>query len=215
MKIKIAGNFTASLWKEVKPIYKSMVNHPFSRGLQNGTLNKKAFKHYLSQDILYLKDDGKMMENLAKKAKENRKFFKQMSGEIVALEKVFEKRLLKKFGVKKAKKKSKVIKKYTSYLLFNSLHEPFYVGIAAALPCFWLYSAVGLKIHKKSKTKNPYSPWIGFYKDKEVIKSVNDFINIVENVSLNLTKKEKSKMKKAFIKSSKYELEFFTEAIKQ
>lgn len=214
--IRVAGDFTASLWKEVKPIYKKMLNHPFSKGLQKASLDKKAFNHYLSQDILYLKDDAKAMKNVAKKEKNPtyKEFFLKMQDDMIVLEKMLEKRLLKKFKTKKAKQKSKVIKKYTSFLVQTSKHEDIFYAYSALLPCFWLYSAVGIKIYKKSKKSNPYRDWIEFYNGKEIITYTNLFIKIVENYASNLTKKQRKKMKQYFLKSSKYELAFFNEAIK-
>lgn len=215
--IKCAGDFTALMWKEVLPIYEKMINHPFSKGLQNSTLSKTAFSHYLSQDILYLNDDKKAMLILSKRIKQKKQktFFYKMHEDIVNLEVYFNQKLLKKFRVKKAKKKSKVIKKYTSFLLKTSKHKSIPLALASLLPCFWLYSEVGLKIYKNSRKNNTYDDWIKFYNDKEFLKYTNNFIHIVEKSASNLFHKEQKKMIKYFLKSSKFELDFFDEAIKE
>ncbi len=207
--------FTAKLWS--KHLYKKMLAHEFSKGLQKGTLSKKAFRHYLSQDILYLKDDLRAFENLAKRLKKGKQksFFKQICKDLVELEKVFDKELLKKFNTKKAHKKSKVIKKYTSFLLKTSLHEQVFYIYCALLPCFWLYGKVGLSIYQKSVKNNPYADWIEFYKDEEFLTYTKKFIKIVEKSSKHLSKKELKNAKRFFIKSCKFELAFFDEAIKK
>lgn len=214
--IKTAGEFTSSLKKEVKPIYKKLLKHPFSKGLQNGTLKKSAFRHYLSQDILYLRDDYLSIKNISKriKNKKQKAFFHKISKEMLELEVIFTKKLLKKFKTKKAKKKSKVIKAYGDFLVNSSKNSSVNCSLASLLPCFWLYSAVGLKIHKKAKKQNQYKEWIEFYYDAELIKNVNYFIKIVEKRASKLSKNKQNKMKKYFLKASKYELDFFNEAIK-
>lgn len=215
--IKIAGDFTANLWQDISVIYQKMINHQFSISLQNSSLKKQAFSHYLSQDILYLKDDKKAMLIIAKriKPKKQKEFFYKMHRDLIELETVFSQKLLKKFRVKKAKKKSKVIKKYTKFLLNSSKHKPLPYALATLLPCFWLYSAVGIEIYAKSQKNNIYSDWIEFYNDKEFIKYVNYFIHVVEKTALGLPQKKRNKMRKYFIASAQFELDFFDEAISQ
>ncbi len=215
--IKTAGDFTCKLWKDVNPIYKKMLVHPFIKGLQKGDLSKKAFKYYLSQDILYLKDDLKAFKNLTKKIKnkKHKKFFKNLQKDMIIFEEMFEFEHLKKLHVKKAKQKSKVIKKYTSFLLKTSKNSSTFYALCALLPCFWLYSAVGLEVYKKAKKQNRYKDWIEFYKDEKLIKQINIFIKIVEKEAQNLNKKERKKARKYFLKSSFFELAFFDESIKK
>ncbi len=215
--MKPSGKFTCKLWKEVKPIYKELLKHPFIQGLQNGSLDKSAFKYYIAQDMLYLKDDATSFKNLTKKLQNDLhvKFFSDIQKDMIAYEIELEKEFIKAFKIKKAKKKSFVIKKYTSFLLKTSKHKrPFY-AMCALLPCFWLYSAVGLKVHKKSKSKNPYKKWIEYYKDEKLLLQVDTFIKIVENEAKKMTKKELKKARKYFLKSSYYELAFFNEAIRK
>ncbi len=213
--IEPKGKFTTNLWSE--SLYKQMLTHPFAKGLQNGDLPKKTFRHYLRQDALYLKDDLRAFETLAKRLKKGKQksFFKQICKDLVELERLFDKELLKKFHAKKAHKKSKIIKKYTSFLLKTSLHKHVFYAYCALLPCFWLYSNVGLKIYKKSVQNNPYEDWIEFYKDEEFLKYTKKFIKIVEKSSKYLSKKELKEAKKFFVKSCKFELAFFDEAIKK
>ncbi len=215
MMIKAEGEFTKSLWSE--HLYKKMLHHPFTKGLQCGDLSKKAFRHYLRQDVLYLKDDLKAFKNLTKRLEnaKQRKFFKSTCKDLIGFEQAFEDELLKKFKIKKARKKSKVIKKYTSFLLKTSRNEDIFYVYCTLLPCFWVYSNVGLGIYKKSTKDNPYSEWIEFYKDDAFLKRVCKFIQIVEFESKKLSKKELKKAKRFFKKSSHYELAFFDEAIKK
>ena len=52
-------NFTDSLWKNIEPTYNFILKHPFILGLTSGKLNENAFRFYIIQDALYLKEFGR------------------------------------------------------------------------------------------------------------------------------------------------------------
>jgi thiaminase (transcriptional activator TenA) len=47
-------SLTEDLWNSIKPTYDAILEHPFIRGLTDGSLDPSAFGHYLRQDALYL-----------------------------------------------------------------------------------------------------------------------------------------------------------------
>ena len=101
---------------------------------------------------------------------------------------------------------------YTSYLLKACSLEPVEVGVAAVLPCFWVYWDVGLFIAQSSKSKNPYSKWIETYSGEEFAKSVKEAIHIFDSISKNTTQALKEKMLEAFYKSACLEWHFWNDA---
>src|SRR5699024_7385537 len=46
--------FTDRLFKRVEPLWNSYLQHPFVRGIGEGTLDQEKFKHYMRQDYAYL-----------------------------------------------------------------------------------------------------------------------------------------------------------------
>ena len=42
------------LFKTVEPIWNSYLEHPFVKGISDGSLDPEKFKHYLKQDYVYL-----------------------------------------------------------------------------------------------------------------------------------------------------------------
>ena len=50
--------FTESLWVSIGHIYDKILKHPFIQGLTDGSLDEEAFRFYVIQDALYLKDFG-------------------------------------------------------------------------------------------------------------------------------------------------------------
>ncbi len=48
--------FTDRLFERVKPIWQSYLDHPFVKGIGDGSLDQEKFKHWLKQDYIYLID---------------------------------------------------------------------------------------------------------------------------------------------------------------
>lgn len=44
--------FTGGLWHSIEDIYAEIVDHPFLRGLADGTLPEESFRFYVLQDAL-------------------------------------------------------------------------------------------------------------------------------------------------------------------
>lgn len=48
--------FIGDLWRSIEPVYAAIIEHPFLCGLADGTLPEECFRHYVLQDLLYLRD---------------------------------------------------------------------------------------------------------------------------------------------------------------
>ncbi|POF46265.1 thiaminase II, partial [Staphylococcus pseudintermedius] len=60
--------FTERLWQRVQPIWDSYLEHPFVKGIGDGTLDKEKFKHWMKQDYIYLIDYARLFAIGATKA---------------------------------------------------------------------------------------------------------------------------------------------------
>ena len=61
-------SFSKTVWAEITPIYKSIIEHPFNQELAQGTLAKEKFQFYMKQDSLYLVDFARALALAASKA---------------------------------------------------------------------------------------------------------------------------------------------------
>ncbi|HLS61007.1 MAG TPA: thiaminase II, partial [Virgibacillus sp.] len=46
--------FSERLREKVDPIWSSYLEHPFVKGIGEGTLDREKFEHYMKQDYIYL-----------------------------------------------------------------------------------------------------------------------------------------------------------------
>ena len=56
---------------------------------------------------------------------------------------------------------------YTSYLLAVAHAAPFHEGLAALLPCYWIYWEVGKELERAGSPDPLYARWIGTYASEE------------------------------------------------
>nr|WP_320192082.1 TenA family protein [uncultured Desulfobacter sp.] len=214
--MKAAGKHTQKMWDAVASIYEDTITHPFVVRLAKGTLDKKSFAHFLSQDILYLKDDNLALDLLAEKApnESEKQFFQLLAKDGLDIEKALHNEFLKYFDIEEAEKKSPAIEKYTSFLLNHSENSVFSLAAAALLPCFWVYGSVGNHILSIAEADNEYQMWIDTYHSDAYAQYTLRFIDIVERIASEADEDLYQEMLNAFTLSTQYELDFFEEAIK-
>src|SRR5271166_966779 len=125
---------------------------PFNIELAAGSLRRERFRHYITQDALYLGQFSRALALAAAKApdSETLRDFAQSAVSAVSVERSLHEHYLRAFGVDPAvlaaAEPAPDCLAYTSFLLATAYHEPWEVLVAALLPCFWIYWDVGCEI---------------------------------------------------------------------
>ena len=207
-------SFTNSLWEEITPIYKKILNLPFNKELTEGTLSEGKFAFYMKQDALYLADFSKALAIAGAKSQnaEELKDFLDFATGAVVVERALHESFLQKFDTHIDVGKSPACFSYTHFLLSTASLEDYPVAVAALLPCFWIYREVGLHIHERSAENNPYREWIDTYAGEDFSKSVDRAIEITERAAKTSSDPVRRRMMHAFIDSTKMEWMFWDSA---
>ena len=202
-------------WAKASPIYQEILEHPFNRGLRDGTLSQEIFNYYIEQDSSYLKDFARALAMLAARCQSLsliETFLKFSQEALVAEQTLVHQFFREKGGYKETNQITRANLAYTSYLLQLSALEPVEVGVAAVLPCFWIYREVGLSITNNSVANNPYERWISTYSGEEFSRSVDDAIHIFDSLAEEASEAIRQRMCDAFYKSSVLEWHFWEDA---
>jgi thiaminase/transcriptional activator TenA len=101
---------------------------------------------------------------------------------------------------------------YTNYLRATCSGQPYPVGMAAVLPCFWIYREVGNYIYRHHTPNNPYQAWIDTYAGEAFATVVEDAIRITEAVAGQSSPAVQRQMQQAFVYSSRLEWLFWDNA---
>jgi thiaminase/transcriptional activator TenA len=208
-------NFTQQLWESVSPLYSAIISHPFNEELAAGTLEGRRFRYYIQQDALYLLDFARALSVIAGRAEQTEhvlRYIRFAEGAIV-VERALHGQYFQQFGISDAGlEKSPACFSYTNYLLATCFGQPYQVGMAAVLPCFWIYREVGNYIHRHHQPNNPYQAWIDTYAGEAFAAVVEDAIRITEEVARESSQGVKKQMQEAFVYSSRLEWLFWDSA---
>ena len=146
---------TDKMLEATKELWKSYNEHPFVKGIQDGSLAKDKFKYYIMQDYLYLKEYAKVFAIGVAKAKTLEtanlfaKYIAVMNGELDV-----HSGYMGKFNVRQEEiddmKPSLDNLSYTSYMLRVAYEEGEVEILAAILSCAYSYEVIAKKIVENS-----------------------------------------------------------------
>ncbi len=199
-------------WNAIEPIYDSILNMSFIRELANGSLPKEKFQFYMAQDSIYLEHFGRALSLIASKARniDDALAFNSFAQGAIVAENALHSSYFVDFGVNDRGVAEPACHHYIHYLKSMVAFESAEIGMAAVLPCFWIYKKVGDYIYQNQNAKNnPYKKWIDMYAGEEFGESVNSAISICDKAAANTTGEIRSLMTEAFITASRLEYDFW------
>lgn len=154
-----------SLWRQNADLTQRIVEHPFVRGLANGTLDRNAFRRYVAQDAYFLRAFLKAYALAAAKCDDfsrARVFHDLMTGVLDELQ------LHQSYSAKLGINLDDVqpyaaTKAYTDFLLRVAWHGRLAEIMAAMVPCMRLYQHLGHELAASLRPDHPYEQWIKTY----------------------------------------------------
>ena len=180
--------FTDELWWSITPTYDAILAHPFLTGLTDGTLHPDAFAFYLCQDALYLGRYAQALAVLGGRAPEagDVAMFARHAAGAIEVERHLHESLLPRLGIDPATlaatEMAPVTLAYTSYLL-ATVHGGSYVeGVAAVLPCYWIYWEVGKVLVRRGSSDPRYQQWIATYGGNEFGAVVQEVLDVADRL---------------------------------
>ncbi len=209
--------FSDTLWQQIAPIYRSIINHPFNVELARGTLDQERFVFYMEQDAYYLVGFSRALAFIAARmdsSKTIRHFLDFSLGALVAERELHAKFLAPNYNLDNLEP-SFACMAYVQYLIATAATASLEEAVAAVLPCFWIYREVGCNIAAHAKENNPYALWIGTYSSKEFSEGTDRAILILDEMASQCSANSLVRMKKAFEYCSLLEWHFWNDAYKK
>ncbi len=209
------SGFTAELWNAIAKIHARTLEHPFLKGLGDGTLARARFRFYLLQDAKYLRAYSQALNVLASKAPREEWAITLSTHAVDALraERQLHESILRSYGVTDAEMRAAVVAPsnlaYTNHLLAVVGQRPFGEGLAAMLPCYWIYWEVGKELKKRGSTDANYRRWIEQYSDPAYGKSVEQVLEMMNQQARDMTASSRARAAELFTLSARYEYMFW------
>lgn len=222
-----SGEVITQWWEHIAPIRADIDELPFIRGLADGSLDRRAFTHYLAQDALYLSGYARVLADaarLAPTAAEQAFWAHSAHGSIVGELELHAQWLTPDAGVSEDTLAATPSSTTTAYL--DHLRSAGYEGdyaqlIAALLPCFWLYTDLGQRLGAgqfgdfAQSTKHPYASWLSTYADEAFADSTRQAIEYVASAASASDAEGRRRMLRAFETSAFHEFAFFAEPLER
>ncbi|MCK2037258.1 bifunctional hydroxymethylpyrimidine kinase/phosphomethylpyrimidine kinase [Microbacterium sp. SSW1-49] len=216
-----AADVAAEWWDGIAGIRAEIDALPFIRALADGTLQREPFVFYLSQDALYLREYARVLAEAARLAPSSAEqaFWAQSAqGSIVGELELHASWLTAAQGVSAATFAAEPAPATVAYL--NHLRATAFDGrypelIAAILPCFWLYTDLGERLHagafgsRPQDPHHPYASWLATYADPAFAEATAQAVAYVTDAAARADDATRARMQRAFDLSSAHERDFF------
>ena len=214
-------SFTKNLYSDTEEIQSLIINHEFPMGIADGSLDMSCFKHFIEQDYYFLIEYSKILGLATIKSPnyETMSKFSTLLEETLNNEMKLHISFCNQLGIEESTLK-KIIpttatSAYTNFLVKTGYECGFPEIISALLPCMATYAEIGIKLDSIKQTNiNPaYKEWIKMYSSQEFQDLSKWITELVDKEAENCTENEKNKMKKVYIASCKFELDFWTSSL--
>jgi thiaminase/transcriptional activator TenA len=209
------GSFTAQLWSAIQPIFAAILDHPFIKGLSSGRLAEGAFRFYVIQDALYLKEFARALAVCAARAPgvDDIRMFSEHAAGAIAVERELHNSFLREFGMTSEDLESTTMaptnRAYTSYLLAVCYGGSFPEAVAAVLPCYWIYQEVGSRLIEAGSPDPRYRRWIDTYGGEEFAEIVRSVLALTDRIHKGVSGDEEALMIRHFCTTARYEWMFW------
>jgi thiaminase (transcriptional activator TenA) len=210
--------WTSRLWESVAPTYLAILEHPFLTGLTTGALDEARFAYYVAQDAHYLRDYARALAVVGAKAPAHADtgMFARHAAETVVVELALHDTLLAELGMDPAAVASVPVSPtttaYTSYLLATVYGGTFAEGLAAVLPCYWIYQRVGAALVAQGSPDRRYQRWIDTYAGEAFAATVAEVLALADRVGVALGDHERARAGVHFTTTARYEWMFWDAA---
>ncbi|WP_374122084.1 TenA family protein [Frankia sp. AiPa1] len=211
-------------------MYQAILRHPFLTGLTDASLPRSAFGHFIVQDTYYLRDYARALAVCAARAptEADVRALATDAAEAVAAEQAMHadlRQALAESGldadllavadaraVAAGDPVGPTTRAYTSYLLATAYGGSFLEGLAAVLPCYWIYARVGAELLAASSPDPLYARWIAAYGDPAFQAVADRVIALTDRVGAAASPGERERASAHFLATARYEWMFWDAA---
>jgi thiaminase/transcriptional activator TenA len=209
-------SLTAALRAEADPVWRAQLDHPFVRGIGDGTLDPDRFTHWVRQDYLFLIEYCRLFGLAAARAPDLPTLvrFADLLQATARTEMDLHRAYAREMGIGEAdlaaERMAPTTRAYTDFLLRVAAIGDFAELAAALLPCLWGFAEIGQALRARGLPAAPhYAKWILMYADPEFAALAGWCRELVDRLGAGADATGRRRMAEAFLTSSRYEYLFW------
>ena len=199
-----------------EPLWQAQLEHPFVRGIADGTLDPDRFGYYLRQDYLFLIEYARTLALACARAPQLALMerFAELTRATLSAEMELHRSYAQEWGISPAElereRMSPTTRAYTDFLVRTGAAGDYAELLAALLPCMWGYSELGRALAaQEPPAEQPYAAWIETYASDDFAQLARWCRDALDGVASTAIE---ARLQDAFLVSSRYELAFWEAA---
>jgi thiaminase/transcriptional activator TenA len=165
--------FSDDLRTEAAAVWEAALEHPFVRGIGDGTLPEDRFRFYVRQDYLFLIDYGRLLALAAARAPApaTMRRLAGLAHGVLDTEMDLHRRFAAGWGITaeqlESERAAPATSAYCNFLLRTAALGDYAEVVAALLPCMWSYAEIGTRLASGPPDHEGYAEWIAMYAGAE------------------------------------------------
>jgi len=217
----MAERFTDRLRETAARIWEAQHQHPFVRGIGDGTLELERFKYWVRQDYVFLVDYARLLLLVAARSPslDLMSRFARLATETLQTEMSLHRTYAAQFGISPAELEGEppapATRAYTDFLLRTATLGDYAELVAALLPCMWGFSEIGQRLAARTAPQDErYAQWIAMYSSPEFADLAQWCRELLDCLATGMLEGDLQKLEAAFLASSRHEWRFWEMAWK-
>ena len=211
--------FTDRLRVAADPVWRAQHEHPFVRGIGDGSVDREQFRFWVRQDYVFLLDYARLFALAAARAPdlETMTAFARLLVETLETEMSLHRRYAAEFDISEAQlaaeTKSPATAAYTDFLLRTAALGDYTELVAALLPCMWGFSEIGSELKRRGLPADTLcAQWVEMYASPEFAELAAWCRDLLDRLAHGLPEERLGRIEEAFVTSSRHELRFWEAA---
>lgn len=211
-----AERYSAVLRRQADAVWQAQHDHPFVRGIGDGTLDPARFLHWVRQDYRFLVEYCRLFGLAAARAPDldTLQRFADLLQATARTEMDLHRAYAAELGIPAAdlerEPMAPTTRAYTDFLLRVAATGDFAELAAALLPCMWGFAEIGQALAARGLPADPrYAKWIRMYADPEFGALAEWCRGLVDRLGAEADAAVRARMAEAFLTSSRYEYLFW------
>lgn len=208
--------FTNELYSAAEDVWSAQLEHPFVRGLADGSLEEHRFERWVLQDYLYLKEFARIFAWATAKAErlESMGWYASVLDLTLNTEMELHREYAARFGFTpddlEAADMWPTTRAYTDFLVRTAADGDMLELLAALLPCAWGYSFIGQTLAQQEPPEDQrYADWIAQYASEEFAEATEWLRGEMDRLAKGATEEREERLKEIFVLSTRYEWMFW------
>lgn len=217
----MSTRFSDHLRHAADDVWRAQFDHPFVRGIGDGTLELTRLRRWVLQDYLFLIEYCRLLAFGTARSPDLDTLtrFAELLHSTATFEMDLHRSYAKEFGLNQedleAESMAPATRSYTEFLIRTAATGSFGELAAALLPCMWAFSEIGLALAAGPRPQDSrFAAWIDSYSSPEFAQLADWCRALVDRLGDNASEPERRRMEVAFLISSRYELDFWEMAWK-